>query len=371
MSQPRVLFLLAIGLFLGAYPMLAATVAVGTCKPSLTSFTTISAAVSSVPPNSTVEVCPGTYSEQVMITQPLTLKGVSSGNEGQAVITVPGTGLAVTTTGLGYTIAALVVVTATGGPVNISDVTVDGAASNNVSYPTYLVGVLYDDGSSGTVNEITARNLNTVGSSPAGVGVFAENATATNESVTIENSSFHDNNNCAIITAGGSTLIATAKGNTVQAGGYGYQIQWFSAGSITANVVSGGYGGVDVYGPGTASGNTFANQTFGITAGNGAIVTSNKVSNASSAGIYDQGGGNTYKGNTITKVGVGIEFNCNTPTATGNTINDATTGLDSVPSSFSVGANNFNNVGTLRTDGCGFKPTPPKAHSGPMPAPAR
>jgi hypothetical protein len=59
MSPLRVSFLLAGGLLLGARPMLAATVVVGTCKPSLPSYTSISEAVSSVPPGSTVEVCPG------------------------------------------------------------------------------------------------------------------------------------------------------------------------------------------------------------------------------------------------------------------------------------------------------------------------
>ena len=85
----------------------------------------------------------------------------------------------------------------------------------------------------------------------------------------------------------------------------------------------------------------------------------------------DLGGGNTYKSNAITKVGVGIDFNCQSPspTALSNTINDATTGLNMVPSSFS-GANSFNNVVTLRGDGCGFRPTPPAAlQSGPLRAP--
>src|ERR1700692_1768215 len=95
MSRPRILFLLAIGLALAVHPMLAANYAVGTCKPSLPSYTTISAAVSSVPPGSTVQVCPGTYPEQVTIAQPLTLKGITSANAGQAVITAPGSGLAV------------------------------------------------------------------------------------------------------------------------------------------------------------------------------------------------------------------------------------------------------------------------------------
>jgi hypothetical protein len=202
------------------------------------------------------------------------------------------------------------------------------------------------------------------------VGVWAENATGTNESVTIENRSFHDIDDSAVITEG-STLLATVKGNTIQAGGF--QVQWFSSGSLTANVINGGFEGVSVSGPVTVSGNTLANQSIGILASSGVTATSNKISNASSSGIDDFGGGNTYKSNAITKAGVGIEFNCQAtiPTVVSNMINDATTGLDSVPSSFS-GPNSFNNVVTLRTDGCGFRPThPAAAHSGPIPAPAQ
>src|SRR5207245_2742898 len=129
---------------------------------------------------------------QVTIAQPLTLKGITSGNAGQAVITVPPSGLAVVTTGFGYSIAAMVDVTA--GPVNISDITVDGTG-NTVGILAILVGILYDSGSSGTVNEATVRNLN----SGSTVGVWAENSTDTNESVTIENSSFHDIDNSAVV----------------------------------------------------------------------------------------------------------------------------------------------------------------------------
>jgi hypothetical protein len=368
MSYLRILFLLAIGLLLGASPMLAANYAVGTCKPSLPSYTTISAAVSGVPPGSTVLVCPGTYPEQVTIAQPLTLKGISSGNAGQAVITVPGTGLAVVTGGFGDSIAAQVHVTA--GPVNISDITVDGTGSNITTFPPWLAGILYDTRSSGTVNEVTARNLST--SVGAGVGVWAENASGTNESVTIENSSFHDIDGNSVVTKG-NTLLATAKGNTMQAGGI--QVEWFSSGSLTANVVNGGQVGIFVNAPSvTISGNTLVNQIYqGIAAYGGVTATSNKISNASSAGIIDLGGGNTYKSNTITKVGVGIEFGCQSPTVLGNTINDATTGLDNVPASFS-GANGFNNVATLRTN-CGSNAIHgpdllAAPHSGPMRAPA-
>jgi hypothetical protein len=363
MLRPRILFLLAMGLLLGVRPVLAAaTVAEGTCKPSLLSYATISAAVSGVAPGSTVLVCPGTYPEQVTIAQALTLKGIAIGNAGQAVITVPGSGLTAVITGLGYPIASQVHVTA--GPVNISNITVDGTGSNVTTYPPWLVGILYDSGSAGTVNEVTARNLTT--STGGGVGVWAENATGTNESVTIENSSFHDIGDSSVITLG-STLLATVKGNTMLAGAY--PVQWSSAGNLTANIINGGIKGVIVSGPVTVSGNTLAYQFMGIVASGGVTATSNKISYADQ-GIVDFGGGDTYKANVITKARIGIEFNCHTSTVLGNTINDATTGIDFVPASF-IGVNRFNNVVTLRTDGCGFRSTPPaEPQSGPLRAPA-
>ena len=254
----------------------------------------------------------------------------------------------------------------TAGPVNISDITVDGTGDNVTS--TWLAGILYDDGSSGTVNEVTARNLNNSG---AGVGVWAENAGGASQSVTITNSSFHDIDDSAVFTQG-IHLLATVKGNTMEASGN--QVQFYSGGSVTANVINGGFEGVNVGGPVTVSGNTLANQSNGIVASGGVTATSNKISNAY-YGIFDNGGGgNTYKSNAITKVSVGIEFACQSPTVFGNTINDATTGLDFVPASFSS-ANSFNNVVTLRANGCGFGPIrgpklPAAPNSGPLRAPA-
>jgi pectin methylesterase-like acyl-CoA thioesterase len=72
-------FFVAVGVILAAQSSSAQTiVAVGNCRPHLVSYSTISEAVASVTPNSTVLVCPGTYPEQVTITQPLILKGLTS-----------------------------------------------------------------------------------------------------------------------------------------------------------------------------------------------------------------------------------------------------------------------------------------------------
>src|SRR5258708_31341805 len=77
-------------------PWLAATTYVvgpSTCMPGKVHFSTIQSAVSTVAAGSNVNVCPGTYPEQVVITEPLTLTGVTDGTGDAAVITLPSGGL--------------------------------------------------------------------------------------------------------------------------------------------------------------------------------------------------------------------------------------------------------------------------------------
>jgi hypothetical protein len=55
------------------------SIAVGTCKANLQSYSTIQDAVSNVAAGGTILVCAGADPEQVLITKPLTRKGVLSG----------------------------------------------------------------------------------------------------------------------------------------------------------------------------------------------------------------------------------------------------------------------------------------------------
>src|SRR5271157_1432615 len=89
----RFIAIVAATAFLSAPAFAGTKYAVGNCQPHLTSYATISQAVSSVPSGSTIEVCPGNYPEQVLITQPLTLQGVSSAGSDAAAVTVPSGGL--------------------------------------------------------------------------------------------------------------------------------------------------------------------------------------------------------------------------------------------------------------------------------------
>ena len=63
---------------------------------------------------STVQVCPGTYAEQVFISQALTLEGhhQTSANSSDVVITTPGSGLTIVTDDFGFLVAPMVEVNA-------------------------------------------------------------------------------------------------------------------------------------------------------------------------------------------------------------------------------------------------------------------
>jgi hypothetical protein len=69
------------------------SIAVGTCKPNLQSYSTIQDAVSNVAAGGTVLVCAGAYPEQVLITKPLTIREVLSGKAAASIITSPKGGL--------------------------------------------------------------------------------------------------------------------------------------------------------------------------------------------------------------------------------------------------------------------------------------
>lgn len=341
MSRFSLVPLLVLGLLVGARTT-QATYYVGSCV-SKSFFLTISDAVSSVPAGSTIEVCPGTYAEQVQITKSLTLKGISNGNYGQAIITIPSSGLT-TTSSIFFGPAVAPQLWVTAGPVDISNITVDGTGGSCSN--AWLVGIFYQTGSSGILNEVTDRNQTC-----SGIGILAEDGSGTSESMTIENSSVHNTSEYGIFANG--SFAPTIKSNSVSATGYYGILITTYGGEATLNVVANSqqYGimaealvvGESV----SVSSNTLVNSPDGITTIGGDVsVKSNKIFQSSANGVYVYAGGATIESNDITDAGVGIEFSCNTATVTQNTINDVTTGLDQVPAGDS-GSNTFYNTSKI------------------------
>jgi hypothetical protein len=341
---------------LATQSLLAATYYVGNCKVTKGYYTTIQDAVTSVPAGSTVEVCPGPYYEQVIISQPLTLEGIPNWNTGPVTISDAGVTLTTTTSITVGSVAPQVWVTA--GPVKIINISVIQTTTTNPSE----IGIFYASGSSGTV-EGTALSGNT-----SYIGIVAENGTSAAQSVTVENSYFSGQISGIFINcsydAPTSCLTATVKYNDISITGGGTALASYgnSSGSFSNNFVTfttpgeglGIWGGAYYV---NISGNwIWAAGFIGIDVEQvGVNVTSNQIF-AAGTGIYIYSGdtsAGTIRGNNITdSLGPAIEFNCNpVPTITGNIINTASVGLDKVPSGF-TGSNAFYNVNTKTTGGC-------------------
>jgi Periplasmic copper-binding protein (NosD) len=371
------LFLFALLVIL-ASPLFATTYYVGSCHGG--AYGTISAAIAAVPAGSTIDVCPGTYPEQVVIDKPLTLHGLNNSNSSQAVITIPATGLSETSSIYFGSVAAQVEVAT--GPVTITNITVDGSASGSNCPSSYYVGIFYASGSSGTVGAVEPRNQNC--DSSLGYGILAENGPGTTKKVTIQNSNFHDSSQYGIVTWNdqspstltvsiennylasatpysvpliqvGNTVAGTISGNTIVASSVQDAIDTFSPlSTISANTIIGGYIGVDAFARATISDNTFINAFTAIAAIRAATITSNRIFNSTYYGIILAHSGATVESNTIVHSSPGaINFQCLTGTVTGNIIDGAPIGIDRVPGAFTgTSANTFQNVTEVRNGGC-------------------
>lgn len=385
-------------LFAFASHLLAATVQVGTCRPSVPSYGTIQAAVNASSAGGTVLVCPGTYSEQVTIDKALNILGAQSGTEKAAAIVAPTGGIVQNTTSLssGNPIAAQVLVTNATG-VNISNLTVDGANSQisvGGCTPVNLVGVLYQN-ASGTLNHLAVINQALTGVSigcQSGLGIFVQSGNSGTSNVSIVNN-YVENYQKNGITANeaGTTVTITAnnvvgQGPTTGAAENSIQVGFGASGTVRGNVAMD-----DVFSPDTisspgnaASGilvfastgvtvvnNTVGNTQFGIafvsdaTAGpadNGTIQGNRVSATRVFDGVELCGSGNMVSGNTISgsdESGVHIDSTCGavaSNTVSNNTINDACAGIlmGTGAGSNTIGSNNFYNTRntTLTADTC-------------------
>src|SRR5208282_122683 len=352
-------FLAAVTLAVSS-PLQAVTYEVGGCKTgkSYVNFTTISLAVIGVPAGSKIEVCPGVYPEQVTITQPLTLQGITLNNSGRAIIVINPNGVLTSnvTSITGESLYAQVLVQNVNPPgaVNITGITIDGAGGNaGCSMTQGVVGVFYASGTTGTVNESTVRNQQ---SSGCGYGVWLENGADPAQTITVENSSFHNIDAAGINAVSDQTpptLSATIQGNFLYNASFGIATQGIN-GAVTGNFTTGGSEGISVaLTPGaiTISGNVAADTGDGIVLGGGATAESNKISNTL-LGFGPSGGvpGPLIQNNVVMNAGTGFAPVCAAGTITKNVFNDLQTGFEEAFQSPT--GNTLYNVDTIQTNPC-------------------
>jgi Right handed beta helix region len=355
-------------------PLQALNYEVGGCKTgtSYVNFSTISAAVVGVPAGAKIQVCPGVYPEQVTITQPLTLEGITFNNASRAVITAnPSGAFSPNVSGLFGNFYAQVLVqnVSPPGPVDIVGITVDGVGITfDCSGSEFLAGIFYASGTSGTVNEVTGRNNQSNG---CGYSIWVENGAATKQSITVENNSIHEGGIVALAGQNPPTLTATVKGNFVASTNQTYNLNSFQGiavsganGSVTGNVVTGGNYGIDVgndnffIGGGTVnvSQNTVADMPSGFAMylnGSNGTITSNKMSNVGDAFIFTYSSNPaTIESNTAMNTQRAVQFaSCTTDwTIKKNVFSDSQVAFWGMPSP--IPGNSLYNIDTLVTGSC-------------------
>jgi hypothetical protein len=286
------------------------TYIVGTCKAG-TQFTTIQAALNKSPSANVIEVCPGTYPEQLTIINAVTLEGIASGNSAQVRITSPAGGLVTNATINGSDPAAVhVFVKNATGAVNLTNLTVD-SSNNKVMSFVFLVGVLYQH-SPGTVNHVIAVHQQ---ANELGYGIYMEGGSS-NPSVTVENCSVHDFDFGGIYVTGplGPTDIAGSSGFTsdIPTGQITAKVENNFVYSATEDTINMLFGSSTVD---TVTGNISLNSgllgTFGMTvdANTGTVISGNTIIG-------------TQTGISLEDDGIFLNVNLKTSQITGNTIQD-------------------------------------------------
>jgi nitrous oxidase accessory protein NosD len=347
--SPKTIWLLAV-LVVCAYPAAASTYYVGTCKSG--SFSTISAAVTAAPSGSTIMICAGQYTEQVIISKDLTLKGLNSSTAdgGTGAVIFPPDTLQTTTSPifgfnknpiLGGPIAPVIWVTA--GTVTIENVFVTNKGDSPCPGNTKTVGFYYATGASGTLNH--------VGFFPndmCAVGIWAENASFTHTAVTVENSYSAAGIVAASLLLQDGTLTVTIKGNQVfptsPDGTYGIYLHSVS-GIVDTNLVSGPRVSLGALTYGTAILDDGVAQTDVTISGNTIQEDGYQllVGTLYSSGIVLTVDGAKVKSNKISGLQYGIDVGCHAGTVSGNTISNVNYGLANAPAG-STGVNTFYNV---------------------------
>ena len=339
------------------------SIAVGTCKPNLQSYSTIQDAVSNVAAGGTILVCAGAYPEQVLITKPLTMRGVLSGKAAASIITSPKGGLKQSTIDhLGNIWAAQVLVQSTAGPVDISDLSVDGA-NNGISGSCpglNVVGIYYQE-ASGVIDRAATRNQTTPCFHDA--GIFLESFGPANQVVTVENSSvrgFDGNGIYADTDFTAPTLTLTIASNLVtgEVGTATGMALGNIKGTVKSNIVERMFYGIEVF---HATMTVTSNTVDGDGGSGGApliidrdrsTLMGNRIDAAGATGaIFGDAGTSIFKSNTIFNFSLAVS-GCSGSfppasgyTVSGNTMIDGNNGVR-MTNSNTAGPNAYSSVAT-------------------------
>ena len=297
------------GLFLVAFCGLshAAVLVVGPSACPSAAYTTINAALTAANAGDEVDICPGTYPEQLIIIKPVTVRGMSV-NGSNRVLIQPTSLYDVST----FSFQAVISVVSTSGVV-VEGLAID-ASMNKVSGCADGLSAIHFYNASGAVlnNSIFGAQLANPSSCTTlypgnGIGVVVDSATGQTGpfSVSISGNSIHDFNRNGILINGGG-ITSDISGNSISGVGpssgynqFGVFIAKGAVGRVIHNMISQGSCGSIAY---TACVPLRSEGVVLRAAGDGSVIDSNFISTVQS-GIFLNGANNVQvTNNTIMNV---------------------------------------------------------------------
>lgn len=285
----------------------AATLMVGksTAGCPTAQYANITAAVNAAAPGDQIDICPALYPEQLVITKPLTLRGVNVQGIDR-VLLQPSSLKAVGS----LPFQAVVTVMNTRGVV-IQNLAID-AGNNTVSGCNIALAGIHFYNASGTVdnNAVFGAQLANPQSCTSllfgnGFGVQVDASQSEPQNVSIKNNSIHDFTSKGILVVG-SGITAEIAGNSVSGKGpsvgvlqFGIFIANGAVGLVRSNVITEGNCGT------LSNSDCFNVRSEGVTlraVGDGTVIDRNIISNAQS-GIFINGANRAQvSGNLITNI---------------------------------------------------------------------
>jgi hypothetical protein len=312
-------------------------------------YTSIQAAIDASLPGDVINVCPGVYNEQIVISKPVTVNGVTVNSLDVALLQPS----ALVPTGGGSDIAVVSVLNTDG--VHLLNIGVD-ASKNTISDCTPTLAAVHFLNSSGEIRNdaITGAKLTSPGActtlSGNGYGVLLESTGAGSYSVLVQGNSIHDYSKEGV-RAIGNGIIATVSGNVITglgpAAGYFFQFGVFIRDGAVGLIKS--------------------NQ---IVEGDCGILNLTDCFNARSEGVVLRavGDGTVVDQNVITRGQSGIFINnANKARITNNLIGEisALDGIDAQGMSNSLLLNNsISNATPLGNQSCGIVEAPGMGSAG-------
>jgi nitrous oxidase accessory protein NosD len=307
-------------------------------------FNKIQDAVDAATPGDTIQVCSGTYDEQVEIAKPLSLVGVPRHGKNAAV--VQPSNVVANADFLGSPNAAMILVQNTSG-VTIKDITIDGINNGVVcsgDFP-FINGIFFRN-ASGKVESVVIKNLLSPEACAFGDGfdILATEGEALQ--ITIKDSSIHDYDVTGILGFGAGVSLSAIK-NVVTGRAVatpeqrGIDLDGGANGSIEENIVTNNFNpnssgfishNIGLFGATHSSvvGNIVGFTNFAIEAwpATGVSFRENRIFNASFAGFFIVGDDNVLKDNSIANsAGAALQVQGANNTIEDNTINEASVGL--------------------------------------------